>query len=137
MQAVDLERLRVLPGLLGGRAYIDVGLSTASSGLTAGNASHRVPAVVLPECPEQDLVWWDDHRPEFETGVQGAQVHVVVTQAVLNRPLLGSLVVALELFSQAYPSHGLLRHAAVVDSSEPNVAWVFQRRGTHIILSDG
>lgn len=137
MQAADLERLRVLPRLLGGRAYLDVGLPAASSDLMAGEDDHRAPAVVLPDRPEQDLVWWDDHRTEFETAVQAAQVHVVVTQVVLNRPLLGSLVVAVELFSQAYPSHGLLCHAAVVDSSEPNVAWVFQRRGTRIILSDG
>lgn len=137
MQPADLERLRVLPRLLGGRTYVDVGLPAASSGPRAGNASHRVPAVVVPERPEQDLVWWDDHRAEFATAVQAAQVHVVVTQGVLDRPLLGSLVVAVELFSQAYPSHGLLRHAAVVDSSEPNVAWVFQRRGTQIMLGDG
>lgn len=137
MQAADLERLRLLPRLLGGRAYVDVGLPAASSAPTAANANHRVSAVVLPDRPEQDWVWWEDHRAEFEAAAQGAQVHVVVTQAVLNRPLLGSLVVALELFSQAYPSHRLLRHAAVVDSSEPNVAWVFQRRGTQIILSDG
>lgn len=63
----------MVPGLLGGRAYVDVGLSAASSDPTAGNANHWVPAVVLPDRPEQDLVWWEDHRVEFETAVQAAQ----------------------------------------------------------------
>lgn len=133
----DRERLEALPGPLGGRAFLEVALCGREAGYwPLGSVDHRAPAVVVPAGPGDVAVWWDDHREEFSRAVHDREVWVVATQTVVDRPLLGKVAVAADLFSRAYPQHGLLREAVLVDREpEPNVAWVFHRRGIRIVTS--
>jgi hypothetical protein len=73
------------------------------------------------------------HPDEFADAVAGAQVYLAVARGSIDRPLLGLLLAGTDLFSRSHPGHGLLRQAAVAERVEPNIAWVYHRRGIRIV----
>lgn len=133
MARVDSSLLTPLREALGGRVYTDVPLCSPAGGWPSGTADHRIDAVVVPGHPEPAIAGWADDPEGFDRAVAGVEVYLAVARGYIDRPLLGLLVTATDLFSRSHPDHGLLRQVAVAERVEPNAAWLYHRRGIRII----
>jgi hypothetical protein len=118
-----------------GLLWVEVELGRGGPGAWPNRRSHRrIDAVHLPGHSDRVVRDWGADSVGFAAAVTGAEIELVEAKQRLNVDLIGQCIAGVDMFSRAYPDHGLLVPVAVIRGSiDLALAWVCNRRG---ILSD-
>lgn len=92
-----------------------------------------IPGVSLPK-GEPTLRWWGDRSEELADQVEGRPVEIIEVKNHLNFDVIGQAIAGADMFSRAYPDHGLLRQVAVVGGEPDNaLEWLCAKRGIDVV----
>jgi hypothetical protein len=97
---------------------------------------HWVASVWFSEVDAGRFWEWADHQDQFAEDVARHDAVLLGARGYADRTLFGELVVSRELLARRWPSHRALRCAALSDTPEPNMDWVYRRNGMDIIPSE-
>lgn len=93
-------------------------------------SSRRIDAVHLPAAADPAIHGWGADNAGFARQLVGRDVEIVEAKKTLNVAVIGQCIAGVDMFSRAYPVHGLLVPVAVVRGEpDPALRWVCNRRG--------
>lgn len=114
-----------------GLLWVEVEIGRGGPGAWPNPRSHRrIDAVHLPGHPDRVVRDWGGGSAGFVEAVTGSEIEIVEAKKRLNVDVIGQCIAGIDMFSRAYPDHGLLVPVAVVrGSADPALAWVCNHRG--------
>lgn len=117
-----------------GWLWTEVAIGHLGPGAWPNPRSHRrIDAVHIPGHPVRKVRRWDNDIEAFREAVSGAEVEIVEAKRELNFSVIGQCIAGIDMFTRAYPAHGLVRPVAVVRGPlDPALLWVCRRRGIDI-----
>jgi hypothetical protein len=121
-----------------GWLWLEVEIGRAGPGQWPNRRSHRrIDAVHVPGHPRREIADWVDDPASLEQAVDGAEIEIVEAKRELDVCVIGQCVAGVDMFSRAYPRHGLVRMVAVVRGAlDPALSWVCGRRGIEVVTLD-
>ena len=114
-----------------GLLWVEVEIGRGGPGDWPNTRSHRrIDAVHFPGNPARVVRDWGASSTGFADAVAGSEIEIVEAKKSLNVAVIGQCLAGIDMFSRAYPAHGLLVPVAVVRGTpDPALAWVCRRRG--------
>ena len=111
--------------------WVEVEVGRGGPGDWPNTRSHRrIDAVHFAGHPAAVVRDWGATSTGFAETVAGSDVEVVEAKKCLNVAAIGQCLAGIDMFSRAYPHHGLLVSVAVVRGvCDPALEWVCRRRG--------
>jgi len=109
----------------GGTLYLEVGVGgpDGPGGWPPGSVERIIDAVLVLGEGNDRPVMWSDVKDDFASVVAGKSVHILEAKKRLRRSVIGMVIVGVDMFKRAYPSTGPLKGVAVVEKTDPALAW--------------
>lgn len=119
--------------------WLEVKIGVGGPGDWPNKKSHRrldglmIPGL-FPGPGESALRHWGQANADLAAQVRGRPVELIEVKSHLNFDVIGQAIAGADMFSRAYPDHGLIRQVAVVGGdSDPALDWVCAKRGIDVV----
>jgi hypothetical protein len=114
-----------------GLLCVEVVIGRGGPGDWPNRQSGRViDGIHFPDHPDQTIHLWGRGTEGFASAVTGAEIEIVEAKTELTFGVIGQCIGGIDMFSRAYPGHGLLVPVAVVRGTpDPALKWACDRRG--------
>jgi len=117
----------------------EVEIGKGGPGAWPNRRSHRrLDGLMIPDLWPTDgsttLRHWGSSNGDLAEHVRGRTVELIEVKSQLNFAVIGQAIAGADMFSRAYPDHGLIRQVAVVSGDpDPALDWLCAKRGIAVI----
>jgi hypothetical protein len=88
--------------------------------------------LIVGENIAEPVRWQRSRADELMRAIEGREVHLLEAKRLLTRGVIGQAIVGRLAFALDYPGHRALKAVALVETTDPALAWIAAQDGIEV-----